>query len=403
MRRAFGLAVLAGVAVTCLVSAQKEPPYNPAVPQKLPEYNRRLPTLLDDDAHLLLTHLTNDYDGSQQTANASSEDVDVFCGASSLKVTAQQRHSMRIAGWQWKIVPKPTTDGEYRYIRFAWKKTGGDGIMIQLHDQGRSWVARYYAGKNVGGWQPAKEVSKEVPKEWTVVTRDLYEDFAKANGGTLTISGIAFTAFDGQHALFDHLMLGRSIAELDAATDTALGKGKADATLDPKYREALWEDLFEKDRVKSGGAVRGLLTAAPEAVPLIADRLPPTTQSPEEVKERAKKIGTYISQLGGEADFDTRLAAEEALDKLGPLAEPAVRAALTSADPEVRYRANRLMRRLKLEEGESSLAAARAGRVVRILERANTADAKALLKKMTDGVYGTEYLEPSAAALARMK
>ena len=70
------------------------------------------------------------------------------------------------------------------------------------------------------------------------------------------------------------------MAELDAATDAALGKGKANATLDPKYREALWEDLFEKDRLKSGPAVRGLLTAAPEAVPLIADRLTPTTQSP---------------------------------------------------------------------------------------------------------------------------
>ena len=77
------------------------------------------------------------------------------------------------------------------------------------------------------------------------------------------------------------------------------------------------------------------------------------------MKDRAKRIGTYIAQLGGETDFATRLAAEEALDKLGPLAEPAIRTALTSADPEVRYRANRLMRRLKLEEGESSLAAAR--------------------------------------------
>lgn len=406
MRRAFGLAVLAAVAVVCGLPAEKfQPvPYNPAVPQPLPKYDRRLPALLDDDAHLLLTHLTNDYDGTQQSANAASEDVDVFGGASCLRVTAVQRHSMRIQGWSWKIVEKPTADGEYRFIRFAWKKVGGEGIMMQLHDQTRGWVARYFAGKNVKAeWGAAKEVSKDLPKEWTVVTRDLYEDFAKANGGTLTLSGVAFTAFDGQHALFDHLTLGRTVAELDAATDAALGKGKADATLDPKYREALWEDLFEKDRAKSGGAVRGLLTAATDAVPLIADRLAPTTQSPDEVKNRAKRIGTYISQLGGETDFDTRIAAEEALDKLGPLAEPAIRAALTSADPEVRYRAGRLMRRLKFEEGESSLAAARAGRVVRILERANTADAKALLKKMTDGVYGTEYLDPSAAALARMK
>ena len=61
------------------------------------------------------------------------------------------------------------------------------------------------------------------------------------------------------------------------------------------------------------------------------------------------------------------------------------------------------MRRMKLEEGEASLAATRAGRIVRILERANTTDAKDLLKKMTEGVYGPEYLDPATAVLGRMK
>ena len=149
--------------------------------------------------------------------------------------------------------------------------------------------------------------------------------------------------------------------------------------------------------------MRGLIGDAVAAAELITERLPQTTQSPDVEKNRAKRINTYITQLGSDYDFDTRLAAEEALDKLGPAAEPAIRTALTSADTEVRYRANRLMRRLKLEEGEASLATARAARVVRILERANTTDAKALLKKMTDGVYGPEYLDPSTAAVARMK
>ena len=45
MRRAFGLAVLAAAAVVCVLPAEKvkEPPYNPAVPQKLPTYDRRMP------------------------------------------------------------------------------------------------------------------------------------------------------------------------------------------------------------------------------------------------------------------------------------------------------------------------------------------------------------------------
>lgn len=375
-------------------------------PQKLPEYARKPPVLpvLDDEAHILITHLHNDGDGTQQQVNAFSEDVDVFAGASALRVTPLQRHTRQIQGWNWKIVEKPVNDGEYRYVRFAWKKAGGEGIAVQFFDQTRQlWNARYHAGKNIHNWTPSLEVAKAVPTEWTVVTRDLYADFAKNYGGTMTITGIAFTAFDGQHALFDHVLFGRTVADLDEATDAATGKAKPGFTLEPKYREALWEDLFEKDRAKSGAAVRGLLSDAAGAVPIIADRLPQTSQSPDEVKDRAKKISTFIAQLGGDTDFDTRLAAEEALDKLGTAAEPAVRSALNSADPEVRYRAGLLMRRMKLSENEGSLAAARAGRVVRILERANTTDAKGLLKKMTDGVYGPEYLDPATAAVARMK
>jgi hypothetical protein len=412
MRRAYGLVVAAAfplvvVAVggLCVGGAwgQRDGPFpsNFGQPQKWPEaYTKKVPiqTVLDDEAHILLTHLHNDYDGSQQSANASSEDVDVFSGASALRVTPDQRYSRQIQGWNWKVVEKPVEAGEYRYVRFAWKKAGGQVLMLQLFDATRGNWVRYYAGGGSRVTAQDKQVAKEPPGEWTVVTRDLFKDF-----GAMTVSGVAFTAIDGQHALFDHVLFGRSVAELDEATAAATGKAKPGFTLEPKYREALWEDLFDKDREKSGPAVRGLLTDAAGTVPVIADRLPPTPLSPDEVKGRAKKISTYISQLGGDTDFDTRLAAEEALDKFGPAAEPAIRSALSSGDPEVRYRAGILMRRMKLSESEGSLAAARAGRVVRILERANTTDARGLLKKMTDGVYGPEYLDPATAALARMK
>lgn len=394
MRRAFGLAVLAATVAVATVVAQQPP-------QPL-KYDNKPPVLplLEDDAHLLLTHLNNDFDGSQQASNATSEDVDVYSGASALRVTPMQRHSARIPGWSWQIKEKPSGPGEYRYIRFAWKKSGGDGIAVQLHDQNRTWIVRYHAGKNVLNWQPSIEVANTTPKEWTVVTRDLFKD---NNNQPMTLTGMAFTTFDGQHGLFDHVMLGRSIEDLDAASDAVLGRTKPGFSLDPKYREALWEDLFEKDRAKAGTAVRGLLGGAKEAVPLIAERLPQTTQSPEEVKDRAKRITTLVSQLGSDTDFDTRLAAEEALSKIGAPAEPSIRTALTSGDAEVRYRANRLMRDLKLEAGESPVAARAAARVVRVLERANSDESKALLKKMTDGIYGPDYLDPANAALARLK
>jgi hypothetical protein len=394
MRRAFWLAVAAATVAAAALVAQQ--------PAKQIDYDKKAAVvpLLEDDAHKLIPHLTNDFDGSQQASNATSEDADVYSGGSALRVTPMQRHSGRIAGWNWRIVEKPAGPGEYRYIRFAWKKSGGEGIAVQLHDQNRTWIVRYHAGKNVLGWTPSIEVANTTPKEWTVVTRDLWAD---NNKQPLTLTGMAFTAFDGQHGLFDHVMLGRTVADLDEASDAALGRTKPGHSLDPKYREALWEDLFEKDREKASVAVRGLMGDAKEVVPMIADRLPQTTQSPDEVKNRAGRISTYISQLGSDTDFDTRLAAEEGLAKIGAPAEPSIRAALTSGDPEVRYRANRLMRDLKLEAGETPVAARVAARMARVLERANTDEAKALLKKMSDGVYGPDYLDPAAAALARLK
>lgn len=402
MRRAFGLAVLVAATAAPAGWAQKAPePYYPGGVKDARESSaaRRRPavSVLDDDAHRLIPLLTNDFDGTQTTSNASSEDVDVFSGASALRVSPNQRHSASIQNWSFPITEKPK-EGQFRYVRFAWKKAGGDGIMVQLADQNRSWMARYHAGKNVLNYQPSTEVAKEIPKEWTVVTRDLFKDF-----GAMTVTGMAFTALDGQYALFDHVVFGQTVADLDSFTDVALGKGKPGDSLEPKYREALWEDLFERDRDRAGVAVRQFLSSAPDNVGFIGERLVKTTQSPEQIKDRAKRITTLIAQLGSESDFDTRLAAEEELEKLGPAAEPAIRAATKSADAEQRYRATRLAGRMKLEAGEASLAAATAGRVVRVLERANSADAKELLTKMTDGVYGPEYLDPATAALGRLK
>ena len=44
-----------------------------------------------------------------------------------------------------------------------------------------------------------------------VVTRDLFADF-----GEFTLTGLALSPLDGQPALYDHLYLGKSAAELDA-------------------------------------------------------------------------------------------------------------------------------------------------------------------------------------------
>lgn len=162
--------------------------------------------LFEDNTNLLQAQLTAD--GTPIVADTN----DKFSGTASIKVMPLQRYNPNISGWAFPIAEKPEL-GQYRYIRFAWKKVGGNGIMIQLHTNTRGWENRYCSGKNIVGWG-ALQVEEKAPSEWTVVTRDLFKDF----GGAFLLHGMALTAMDGTAGYFDHIYLGRSIEELDKVT-----------------------------------------------------------------------------------------------------------------------------------------------------------------------------------------
>ena len=136
---------------------------------------------------------------------------DRFSGTASLAVTPPQRWSLDIPGWKYRIVENPG-EGEFRYLRFAWKSDGGEGVMIELAADGQ-WppaeqpLRRYYSGRNTTGWA-AVRVAEQVPRQWTVVTRDLWKDF-----GEFTLTGIAPTAMGGP-ALFDRIELLRSLDDV---------------------------------------------------------------------------------------------------------------------------------------------------------------------------------------------
>jgi putative membrane-bound dehydrogenase-like protein len=136
---------------------------------------------------------------------------DKFTGKACLRVSPPQRFSPRLPGWNYKIVEKPAGPGEYRHLRFAWKSPGGTGIMVELANHG-GWPGadeargRYYSGKNTTAWK-AVRVADQVPREWVVVTRDLWKEF-----GTMTLTGIAPTAMGG-NAFFDRIELLKSVEE----------------------------------------------------------------------------------------------------------------------------------------------------------------------------------------------
>lgn len=134
---------------------------------------------------------------------------EAYSGRASVKVTPSQRYSEALPGLDVKIRKRPTAPDEYRYLRFAWKKRGGQQIWLQLHHPG-NWF-RYRAGPNQDeGWAGVR-VADELPNDFVVVTRDLAADF-----GEFTLNGIALTPFDGQWACFDHIYLARSLSDFDS-------------------------------------------------------------------------------------------------------------------------------------------------------------------------------------------
>jgi len=166
--------------------------------------------LFDDEADFIAKLREGDGQASLETNRA-------FSGTMCLAVTPPQRFSARIPGWNFRIMERPVP-GEFRYLRLAWRVQDAKGVMIELAANG-SWPAaespqrRYFSGRNLTKWE-AREVSPDAPREWRVVTFDLWKDC-----GVFTLTGIAPTAMGGT-VFFDRIELLRDLG------DTATGQAE---------------------------------------------------------------------------------------------------------------------------------------------------------------------------------
>ncbi|MCI0700139.1 MAG: hypothetical protein L0241_03520, partial [Planctomycetia bacterium] len=321
-------------------------PNAPALPTgdanyKPPKLDGPVVELLDEGVEPIFPVLNNDWNGENNPI--TREDRDVFAGVEAIRVTPGQRFRSTIPGWNFKIVEKPKAPpgakapAEIRYLRFAWKKLGGTGVMIQLYDPVKTWAFRYFAGRNVNGWQPAKSISNKLPAEWEVVTVDLFKEF-----GAFTITGIALTPFDGTAGLFDHFVLARTKEDLDKHTDTALGRMKPAKPLAGKERDDLWTNLMGSDRVKAAEALRAFLASAPDQVAFVRDQLTKTALD----KDLLVRIRKLLADLDDDS-FDVRDSATDELIKIGGPAMDAVQAlAKNPPNDEVSYRAKLILRKL---------------------------------------------------------
>src|ERR1051326_3061922 len=222
------------------------------------EDKARVVELFEDEAEPMIKQLVNE---SGEPGTATRDDAERFAGGCALKVTPLQRYTRQLKGWSYPIVEKPQA-GEYRYIRFAWKKAGGTGIMLQLcaAKEQNDWGHRYVAGQQSVTWE-SLNIAAKAPEKWEVVTRDLFKDF-----GAFTLTGIAFTPMDGTAAYYDHIYLGRSVEDLDKVTDAVLGKTPVEDAPTADEREKLWEDLGQSDAYVTAPARRRLVADGKDTV-----------------------------------------------------------------------------------------------------------------------------------------
>jgi RNA polymerase sigma factor (sigma-70 family) len=183
--------------------------------------------------------------------------------------------------------------------------------------------------------------------------------------------------------------------------DGRLFSGSLDSTVlawDTRPRAAggslpgAWNELAGE--AKPAFAAQGrLLAGGARAVPLLARLLRPAQ------KVDPARVAALIDDLGS-PDFSTRDAASRALDRLGRVAEPALRQASQKGDLEVRQRAGKLLNRLaKQRRTPDEL---RLLRAVEVLEWLATPPARALLADLATGEPGADLTRAARAALRRL-
>ena len=152
------------------------------------------------------------------------------------------------------------------------------------------------------------------------------------------------------------------------------------------------------DRVRAAVAQRAFLTSARDHVEFVGERLGKLAVD----KDLLARVQKLMKDLDADA-FDVRDQATDELVKLGAVGIEAVRA-LAASPPSVEagYRAKLILRKLNAT-GQPVGAAGRTIRAVRVLERAGTADARALLARVADGEFGFDVAADARAALARLK
>jgi hypothetical protein len=348
--------------------------------------------LLEDDAGRMARILAAG-DDPAKLGKSGAWGEDCFSGICCLKVAGYQCYRSSIPGWGFPIVEKPRA-GEYRYLRFAWKRPEGNGIMVQLSLSGGMDWGRYFAGQNTVGFYPALQIGTKPPREWEVVTRDLFADFG---GVPANLTGFAFTSMDGV-ALFDHVYLGRTIEDLDKVTDAAKQWSRKTGVLGSAQLEEHWKNLASDDAAVRQPSLWALGACGTSSLPQLKTRLKISDRT-----ETERKIKQAIGDLDA-ARFATREKAFKELEECGTTALSLLETAFKDGvSSEMRARLEKLIAKCKGEETVLTSSQQLTTRMMRILEQSELPEAKALLKDLSNANLEAGLSLDAKAAVERLE
>lgn len=247
-------------------------------------------------------------------------------------------------------------------------------MMLQFHTRrpNADWHIRYYMGPDAPPWA-AKVLAPQAPAEWQVVTCDLFKDF-----GAVSLSGIAFTPYVGGDGLFDHMLLGRFVADLDKATGTAVMKSAAKPLGTAQLRQ-LWTQLGSADDILGSTAQWALVAGRKDAVPfmlksiVVPERKPPPPVDESKVSELFEQL-THFRHL-------TREAAVEDLFRLGDGVLPHLRKAVDRAEGPAKERLQAVLDRWAGRAGEDGFRLRRCATVLRTVDAAETRELLGKIEK----------------------
>lgn len=144
--------------------------------------------------------------------------VEAYSGSTAIRVTQGEAGNAFLFNEPLRIRETPKV-GEYRFLRFVWKKKQGTPVCLQLTADGRygeektaieRQTFRYDAGQGERSHGGARRMEDRLPTDWVVVTRDLVGDWGEFN-----LTGMSFGTPDDQPAWLDHVYLARTWQELD--------------------------------------------------------------------------------------------------------------------------------------------------------------------------------------------